>query len=81
MLTRWNIANFIDSNYVYAPHDHDELTTHLILRGEMTITFPDDEKPTRETYRVGQRVDVEARRKHQVWIGKEGCTMVIGENE
>lgn len=63
----------------YPPHSHGGLTTHLITRGELTITYPNDEKPEKETFGVGGRIDVDAGRVHEVWIGKEGCTYVIGE--
>ena len=45
----------------------------------MTVTYPKDKEPTKETFGPGDRVDIEAGRDHEVWIGKEGCTMVIGE--
>jgi hypothetical protein len=51
----------------------------LILRGELTITYPADERPEKTTHGVGDRVDVDAGRVHEVWVGKEGCTYVIGE--
>ncbi len=70
---RWN------RNAYYRPHSHAGLTTHLILRGELTITFPDDRSPEKKTYTVGDRIDVEAGRVHEVRMGKEGCTYVIGE--
>ncbi|EMC93661.1 hypothetical protein BAUCODRAFT_75758 [Baudoinia panamericana UAMH 10762] len=60
----------------YPPH---HLTTHLILQGELTITYPDDPTPTKETFKTGSRLDVAANRRHEVWIGNEGCTYVIGE--
>ncbi|KAF1808939.1 hypothetical protein P152DRAFT_461990 [Eremomyces bilateralis CBS 781.70] len=63
----------------YPPHSHSMLTTHLILYGSLTITYPDDEAPTKETFGEGARVDVAAGRKHEVWTGGEGCTYVIGE--
>ena len=66
-------------NAHYAPHSHHCLTTHLIRRGALTITYPKDERPTRETFGVGSRVDVEAGRAHEVWMGDEGCEYVIGE--
>ncbi|KAH7358318.1 hypothetical protein B0T11DRAFT_284202 [Plectosphaerella cucumerina] len=66
-------------NAHYPPHTHRELTTHLITRGELTITYPEDETPTKETHGVGARIDVEANRVHEVWVGAEGCTYVIGE--
>jgi len=66
-------------NAHYSPHSHRGLTTHLILRGELTITYPDDPKPIKETFGVGARLDVDAGRRHEVWVGSEGCTYVIGE--
>ena len=66
-------------NAHYAPHFHHCLTTHLIRRGTLTITYPKDERPIQETFGVGSRVDVEAGRAHEVWMGDEGCEYVIGE--
>ena len=66
-------------NAHYAPHSHHCLTTHLIRRGTLTITYPKDERPAKETFGVGSRVDVEAGRVHEVWMGDEGCEYVIGE--
>lgn len=63
----------------YPPHSHAGLTTHLVLNGELTITYPDDATPTKETFGPGSRLDVAAKRRHEVWIGSEGCTYVIGE--
>ena len=67
------------SNAYYAPHKHGGLTTHLILSGDLTITYPDDKEPTKEKFGVGARVDVDAGRRHEVWMGDSGCTYVIGE--
>nr|POF12885.1 hypothetical protein CFP56_10035 [Quercus suber] len=61
-------------NAHYPPHRHAGLTTHLILAGALTITYPDDATPRKKTFCAGGRVDVEARRRHEVWIGEEGCT-------
>lgn len=72
----WHADN---SNAHYRPHSHSGLTTHLIVAGELTITYPKDEEPAKTTFSVGDRVDVDAGRVHEVWIGKEGCTYVIGE--
>lgn len=66
-------------NAHYPPHTHAGLTTHLITRGSLTITYPEDETPTKETHGVGARIDVDANRVHEVWVGAEGCTYVIGE--
>ncbi|ORY67295.1 uncharacterized protein BCR38DRAFT_337972 [Pseudomassariella vexata] len=67
------------SNAHYSPHSHSGLTTHLITRGQLTISYPEDAHPEKRTYTVGDRVDVNAGRVHEVWIGSEGCTYVIGE--
>ncbi|KAI2605152.1 uncharacterized protein GGS25DRAFT_418022 [Hypoxylon fragiforme] len=66
-------------NAHYRPHSHAGLTTHLILDGQLTITYPQDPSPGKETYTVGDRIDVGAGRVHEVWIGGQGCTYVIGE--
>ncbi|KAL8734495.1 MAG: hypothetical protein Q9166_001395 [cf. Caloplaca sp. 2 TL-2023] len=63
----------------YPPHSHSGLTTHLIRRGQLTITYPNDAKPEKKTYGVGDRVDVEGGRVHEVWMGEEGCEYIIGE--
>lgn len=73
------LTNSYHRNAHYPPHSHRGLTTHLILRGELTIAYPDDPKPTKETFGVGARLDVDAGRRHEVWVGNEGCTYVIGE--
>ncbi|KAK7209811.1 hypothetical protein V2G26_016989 [Clonostachys chloroleuca] len=63
----------------YAPHSHASLTTHLIVAGELTLWYPNETSQQRVTYGPGSRVDVEAGRVHEVWVGDEGCTYVIGE--
>ncbi|EGO51567.1 hypothetical protein NEUTE1DRAFT_89076 [Neurospora tetrasperma FGSC 2508] len=64
----------------YAPHKHSSLTTHLILSGSLTIAYPGSEdKKEKTTHGPGERLDVDAGQVHEVWIGKEGCTYVIGE--
>ncbi|KAI0458527.1 hypothetical protein F5B21DRAFT_460034 [Xylaria acuta] len=66
-------------NAYYSPHSHNGLTTHLIVDGQLTITYPEDANPSKTTYSAGDRVDADARRSHEVWIGPQGCTMAIGE--
>lgn len=66
-------------NAHYSPHRHNGLTTHLILNGELTITYPEDEGSKKETFGPGARLDVDAKRLHEVWMGEGGCTYVIGE--
>lgn len=73
------------SNAYYPPHTHGGLTTHLIRRGTFTITYPDDNaklhngEVKKETFGTGARIDVPAGKRHEVWIGDEGCEYVIGE--
>ncbi|ROW13654.1 hypothetical protein VPNG_04587 [Cytospora leucostoma] len=66
-------------NAHYSPHSHSGLTTHLILSGQLTVTYPKDKAPAKETFGPGDRLDVDAGRVHEVWMGAEGCTYVIGE--
>jgi hypothetical protein len=67
----------------YPPHSHAGLTTHVILSGQLTIAYPEDgdaeQRKKKTTYGVGDRIDVDAGRVHEVWMGGEGCTYVIGE--
>ncbi|KAM7187922.1 cupin domain containing protein [Rhypophila sp. PSN 637] len=75
-----HVFTWTDSpNSHYPPHSHAGLTTHLILKGELTLTYPKDALPEKTTFGVGARIDVDAEKVHEVWIGKEGCTYVIGE--
>ncbi|PYH41938.1 uncharacterized protein BP01DRAFT_326539 [Aspergillus saccharolyticus JOP 1030-1] len=73
------------SNAHYPPHSHAGVTTHLIRKGSLTITYPEDNatrhggEVRKETLGVGARLDVPAGKLHEVWIGQEGCEYVIGE--
>jgi hypothetical protein len=49
------------------------------MEGKLTIAYPRDENAKKKTYGVGERLDVEAGRIHEVWVGPEGCTFVVGE--
>jgi len=66
-------------NAHYPPHAHAGSTTHLIRAGSLTITYPRDADPGKETFGVGARIDVPAGKVHEVWMGDEGCEYVIGE--
>lgn len=76
-------SNSDSSGAYYPPHTHGGLTTHLIRRGSLTITYPEDNERDgavkKETFGAGARVDVPAGKMHEVWIGEEGCEYVIGE--
>tara|TARA_R110002003_G_scaffold206_13_gene15835 strand:- start:3413 stop:3748 length:336 start_codon:yes stop_codon:yes gene_type:complete len=66
-------------NAHYPPHKHSGVTTHLILNGSLTYTYPDEPDAKKESLGVGGRWDVDANTVHEVWVGSEGCTYVIGE--
>lgn len=66
-------------NAHYPPHRHSGLTTHLILSGKFTVSFPEDTPDAKEAFGPGARIDVPAKKAHEVWMGNEGCTYVIGE--
>ncbi|CAK7272577.1 hypothetical protein SEPCBS119000_005200 [Sporothrix epigloea] len=74
-------ADRASRNAYYRPHTHAGLTTHLILRGQLTIAYPNDPvaAKVKTTYGVGERLDVASGVAHEVWVGPEGCTYVIGE--
>ncbi|KOS47486.1 hypothetical protein ACN38_g1600 [Penicillium nordicum] len=67
------------SNAYYSPHSHSGLTTHLIRRGSLTITYPDDNvklyngEVKKETFRVGERVDVPAGKVHEEVLNNLSC--------
>jgi hypothetical protein len=50
-----------------------------VLNGSITYTYPNDPDAKKETIGPGARWDVDAKKVHEVWVGKEGCTYVIGE--
>ncbi|KJZ75917.1 hypothetical protein HIM_04741 [Hirsutella minnesotensis 3608] len=83
MVRSWGfdrVLTWSDSpNAYYPPHSHAGATTHYILAGGLTLWYPEEADRQKVTFGVGDRVDVNARRVHEVWIGPEGCTMVIGE--
>ena len=79
LIVIFQFAKTKSSNAHYPPHSHSCLTTHLIRRGTLTIMYPKDDRPVKQTFGVGDRVDVDARRTHEVWMGDEGCEYVIGE--
>jgi mannose-6-phosphate isomerase-like protein (cupin superfamily) len=62
-------------NAFYQNHTHPELTAHIILHGEMTLTMNGNS----QTYRVGERCDVEAGEAHSARMGPEGCRYLVGE--
>ncbi|OJJ48205.1 hypothetical protein ASPZODRAFT_112831 [Penicilliopsis zonata CBS 506.65] len=89
MVRDWGFGNvFIwtdGSNAYYPSHTHSGLTTHLIRRGTLTITYPEDNtslhhgEVKKERSGPGARIDVPAGKLHGVWIGSEGCEYIVGE--
>jgi len=61
----------LNSNAHYPPHKHSDLTTHLILRGALTISYPKSDDPAKkETFGVGDRIDVGKGVIHEVRMPK-----------
>lgn len=59
----------------YPDHTHAGTTAHIILDGEITLTF----KGQRQICRVGDRCDVPAGIVHSAQVGPRGCRYLIGE--
>jgi quercetin dioxygenase-like cupin family protein len=62
-------------NAYYPTHTHPEVTAHVILEGEMTVTS----RGQTATYKVGDRFDVPANTIHAARVGPNGCRYLIGE--
>lgn len=59
----------------YPEHTHEELTAHIILDGEMTLSM----RGRAKTYHAGERCDLPAGAVHAARMGPEGCPYLIGE--
>lgn len=59
----------------YPPHQHPDVSAHIILTGEMTVTVNGQTR----TYRAGERFDIPAKTQHSARIGPEGCKYLVGE--
>ena len=59
----------------YADHTHASETAHIILDGEMTLTYGG----STQTFGVGQRCDVPAGDVHSARMGVRGCRFLVGE--
>ena len=62
-------------NASYPDHTHATETAHVILDGEMTLTYGGSTR----TYGVGERCDVAAGAVHSARMGPRGCRYLIGE--
>ena len=59
----------------YPDHTHGNLTAHMILDGEMTLTA----QGATHTYKAGVRCDVPAETVHSARMGPRGCKYMVGE--
>jgi mannose-6-phosphate isomerase-like protein (cupin superfamily) len=62
-------------NAFYPDHTHAELTAHIILSGEMTLSMDGASK----SYGAGERCHVPAGMVHSARMGPEGCHYLVGE--
>lgn len=66
----WPLTTFLffprNRNAHYPPHKHGDLTTHSILSGEFTVTYPEENPSKKETFGTGVRIDVPAGKVHEV---------------
>jgi mannose-6-phosphate isomerase-like protein (cupin superfamily) len=63
------------SNVAYPEHTHEKVTTHVIVKGEMTLVDHEGEK----VLKVGDRLDIPSGTVHKATMGPAGCRYVIGE--
>jgi mannose-6-phosphate isomerase-like protein (cupin superfamily) len=59
----------------YPPHQHPDVSAHIILAGEITVTV--DGKTT--TYKPGDRFDIQGKTPYSALVGAEGCKYLVGE--
>jgi len=70
-----NISVFKDGpGKFYSDHVHMALTAHIILDGKMTLEWGN----RKNTYRKGDRFDIEKNDIHSTIMGSEGCTYITG---
>jgi mannose-6-phosphate isomerase-like protein (cupin superfamily) len=62
-------------NTTYAAHKHPFSTANIILTGEVTITMAGKSN----TYRAGDRCDIDANTVHSAVMGPCGCRYLVGE--
>ena len=62
-------------NTLYRNHVHSVHTTHVILRGQMSVKM----RGASKTYREGDRIDVPPGRNHSAQVGPAGCSYLTAE--
>ena len=63
------------ANVFYPDHTHPNVTAHIVLEGEMTVTT----EGKTQTFQAGERFDVPAQSIHSARMGPKGCRYLIGE--
>lgn len=61
--------------HYYPNHQHEHITAHVILKGELVLTM----NGRSETYKAGDRFDVPAGIVHSARSGDKGCKYLTGE--
>ena len=59
----------------YPTHQHPDVSAHIILAGEMTVTVDGHTR----TYKPGERFDIPGKTPHSARMGPEGCRYLVGE--
>ncbi len=62
-------------NIFYSDHTHPNLTAHIILEGDMTVTT----EGKVQHCKAGDRFDVPAHAVHSARMGPNGCRYLVGE--
>ncbi len=62
-------------NAFYPDHTHAVETAHILLDGEMTLTYSGEI----HTFRAGERCDLPAGAVHSAKMGPRGCKYLVGE--
>lgn len=73
--------HFCHRNAHYSPHSHSGLTTHLILNGSLTITYPREMNAEKVTYGVGDRIDVVREKYMKYGSGRKAVHMSLGNEK
>jgi quercetin dioxygenase-like cupin family protein len=55
-------------------HMHEEVSVHVILKGEMTLIEKDGDK----VLKAGDWYEMPKGTTHQVRVGSDGCIFVVG---
>lgn len=65
-----------NTHHPYHEHHHD--TAHVVVSGSIEV---ETENGKKNTYRAGDRFDVDAGIQHYAVAGQEGCIYLIGQRQ